>query len=179
MSNPKFGFADTVAVQKHVRTAMNNGELNVSQSFEICHGVFARAPRQTNGFCVNHRNQLVPIKGAITAYVDGKPVIACPLPETPEPRRKPLRAVSIDSLVEADGNVDEAGTHEVSPDDPQELSVKELQAKSAFVREVPEQEVGLVPEPSPELEEECESWKDAALDEASAETSDAGLDECE
>ena len=142
---------------------MNNGALNVSQAFEICHEVFARAPRQTHGHAVNDRNQLVPIPGAITGYDSGgRPVIARPLPETPEPKRKPLRAVSIDSLVEADGNVDTAETHEVSPDDPVEL---------------------LPPAPAPVAGQDDSSpeltWEDAVLDEASAETSDARLDECE
>lgn len=179
MSNPRFTLTDAATMQKHVRIAMQNGELNVSQAFEICHEVFARAPRQTHGHCVNNRNELVPIPGAITGYdSEGKPIIARPLTE-PEPRRKPLRAVSIDSLIEVDGNVEAAETHEVSPDEPRELSVEDLQAKINVTAEVPEREVGLVPEPSPELLEECESWEDAVLSEASAETSDAGSDECQ
>jgi hypothetical protein len=114
MSNPKFGFNDAAAVQKHVRLSMQNGSLNISQAFEIPYSVFTRAPKSTCGHYVNDKNELVPIPGAITSYdSDGKPVIACPLPETPGPKRKPLRAVSIDSLVEADGDVDEAEAYEV------------------------------------------------------------------
>jgi hypothetical protein len=175
MSNPRFTITDAATMQKHVRIAMQNGALSISQIFEIMHSVFARAPKPTHGHYVNNRNELVPIPGAITGYdSEGKPVIARPL-TGPEPRRKPLRAVSIDSLVEVDGNVDEAETHEVSPDEPHELSVEDLQAKINLTAEVPEREVGLVPEP----ESEVETWQDAVMEDDGADISDAGSSEGE
>jgi len=169
----KFTLADTATLQKHVRTVMNNGALNVSQAFEICHEVFTRAPKRTNGYHVNNRGELKPIPGAITGYdSDGRPVIAEPIPQAQEPKRK-LTAVSIEALCDVDGRVDEAESHEVSPDDSRELSVEELQTKIDIAVEVAEREVGVVPEPESE-----ETWQDAVIEDG-AETSDAGSRECQ
>lgn len=150
MGNVKFTLVDAATVQRHVRTAMQGGELNISQSFEICYGVFAGAPTPTSGHYIDSAGVRKPIPGAITGYVDGKAVIANPLPEKPEPTRRKMSPVSIDALCEVDGDVDEAETH--TPDDPRELSVEELQAKINISVEVNEQEVGLVPEPTAEEE---------------------------
>jgi hypothetical protein len=167
MSNPKFGFIDAATVQRHVRTAMQAGRLNISQIFEICHSVFARAPRQTCGHHVNNKNELVPIRGAITGYdSDGKPVIARPIPEKQEPKRKHLRAVSIDSLVEADGRVDLAEAHE---DDPQELSVVPVEQIRVAGEDTGdddvEEEMGLTPDAVNAAALDDAALDDAALDE--------------
>jgi hypothetical protein len=94
MPNPTFTFSHAAVVQLHVRVAM------------------PRVPhRRTCGHFVNDRGEVKPIPGAIAGYVNGKPVIAVPLPE-PEPSHRKLLPVSIDSLCEADGDVTSAESHD-------------------------------------------------------------------
>jgi hypothetical protein len=110
----RFSLEDTARIQRHVRVAIAQGKLSVSQAFDITSEVMDRQfqPEHRSGHHVNERNELVPIRGAITGYVDGKPVIARPLESEPEPRRRKLHAVSIESLCEVDGRVDEIDTHD-------------------------------------------------------------------
>jgi hypothetical protein len=109
------------------------------------------APKRRLGHFVNHRNEVKPIPGAITDYVDGKAVIARPLPETPEPNRKKLVPVSIDSLIEAEGDVNAAKAY----DDPVEL----LTANPEPVRFA-----GQEPEDDPETEMFEQAAYEAARD---------------
>ena len=100
----KFTLEDAVRVQKHVRVAMQQGLLTVSQAYEIAAEVMSGKFRQEYrpGHHVNDRNELVPIPGAVSRYVDGRPVIDIPIDAKPERPRRKLHPVSIDSLVEAD-----------------------------------------------------------------------------
>jgi hypothetical protein len=146
----KFTLEDTARVQRHLRTMMNGDGLTVSQSFEIGYEVFSGTSKPTNGHYVNDRGELKPIPGAVTSYDrDGRPVIACPLPEKPASKRK-LVPVTIDSLCEVDGDVDLAEVSELLPPDPVRVAGQD-----------------------------DEMWEDAVLSEDSAETSDAGSSECE
>jgi hypothetical protein len=108
----KFTLEDTARVQRHLRTMMNGDGLTISQSFEIGYEVFAGTSKRTNGYRVTDAGHLQAIPGAVTSYENGRPVIACPLPEPEPKRRRKLLPVTIDSLCEVDGDVDLAETHE-------------------------------------------------------------------
>jgi hypothetical protein len=102
--------------QRLIRVANHRGELSPMQVFDAVNETLVEAPQSTCGFFVNNRNELKPIPGAL---IDGK--IAVPIPDKSEPINRKLRAVTIDSLCEADGQIALAESFEVSPDDPQEL----------------------------------------------------------
>jgi len=115
MGNCKFALKDAATFQRHVRVAISSGGLATMQAYEICDEVLSRRfmTEYKPGHHVNAKNELVPILGAITGYVDGKPVIGRPLKSEPEPRRPKLKPVSIDALLEADGSIEDAETHEI------------------------------------------------------------------
>jgi hypothetical protein len=102
--------------QRLLRVANHRGDLSPMQVFDAVNETLVEAPQSTCGFFVNNRNELKPIPGAL---IDGK--IAVPIPDKSEPIHRKLRAVTIDSLCEADGQIALAESFEVSPDDPQEL----------------------------------------------------------
>jgi hypothetical protein len=78
------------------------------------------------GHFINSRGEVKPIPGAISRYVDGKPVIDVPLKEVPAERRRRLIPVTIDNLCKADGCVDEAEAHDEPAYDPAVERVRSL-----------------------------------------------------
>ena len=123
--NPKFTTEDCVRIQRHLKITKATQEgMTITQAYDIA--VATRKDKSLQGCPRGYQvkgegNQIVPIPGAYT-YVDGKPVVAFPLDTKPEPRRRKIRPVDIESLCEADGRVDEAECHD---DDPRELSLIE------------------------------------------------------
>lgn len=112
----RFTLKDCATFQRHVRAAAQNEGMTATQAYEICDEVLSRrfTSRHVVGHHVNSKNELVPIPGAITGYDDnGKPVIGRPLKSEPEPRRPKLKPVSIDALLEADGSIEDAETHDI------------------------------------------------------------------
>jgi hypothetical protein len=85
---------------------------DVSRSYEVAASALATKTTWRVGHHVNNRGELVPTLGAISRYVEGKPVIDRPLSSVQEPPRPKLLPVSIDSLWEADGDVTSAESHD-------------------------------------------------------------------
>jgi hypothetical protein len=111
----RFSFEDTVQIQKQRREKAMAEGLTVSQAYDLAVAEVEAAVGQrvqTNGYAVGPDAILRPIPGAITSYENGRPVIARPLDSEPEPKRKKIRPVSIESLCEVDGRVDLADTHD-------------------------------------------------------------------
>lgn len=106
MGNPKFTTMDAAMAQRHVRIALANDGLSVSQSYEICAEVLERPfqVKQTDGHHVDYMNRLVPTKGAIIGLDEnGKPIIYGQMPEAPIPVRVPCTTHREKSFTFKDG----------------------------------------------------------------------------
>jgi hypothetical protein len=117
----------TAALQRDLRSRLvaETGEtwdtayVEAVTEFNKMEDVLEAPAERPAGTYIDSRNEVRPIRGAITSYENGcrgKPVIAHPI-ETPEPKRqRKLRPVTIDALCEADGIVNEAETHDEVPE---------------------------------------------------------------
>ena len=111
--NPRFKIEDAARLQRHVRLAMQNQEsdpskpprygLTVMQAYEIEERrLYRQVIGHPPGFFVNARNELKPITAPKPRTTDFKDAAT----------GRKLLPVGIESLAEADGDVDEAETHE-------------------------------------------------------------------
>jgi hypothetical protein len=111
MSNPRFTFADTVLFLRHVAVALRSEQgVTCGLAFEIAN---ASMTKKRGVFVGRESGTYIDALGSV------HPIVA-PRPEAAVPTRR-IHPVSIDSLVETDGDATHTEVHE---DDPIELNLR-------------------------------------------------------